>query len=75
MIRELDSIPFDIVAHRELDKFYYMQKLEELRVLDSMLHETLERVHVMIAGRYDLRKEILSRWKKDAKWLASRRYD
>jgi hypothetical protein len=72
LIRELDAIPFDIVANRELDKFYYMQKLEELHVLDSKLHEALERVQLMVAGRYDLRREILSRWKRDVRWLNTR---
>jgi hypothetical protein len=73
MIRELDSMPFDIVANRELDKFYYMQKLAELKVLDDKLYEALERVRVMMGGRYDTRRELMSRWKHDAKWLASRR--
>ena len=73
MIRDLDSMPFDIVANRELDKFYYMQKLAELRMLDDKLYEALERVRVMMAGRYDTRREVMSRWKRDVKWLASRR--
>ncbi len=72
IVRDLDSIPFDIVANRELDKFYYMQKLEELRMLDSKLQEAVERVQLMVAARYDLRREIMLRWKKDVKWLATR---
>jgi hypothetical protein len=73
MIRELEGMPFDIVVNRELDKFYYMQKLAELKVLDDKLYEVLERVRVMMAGRYDTRRELMSRWKRDAKWLALRR--
>ncbi|MEJ0031492.1 MAG: hypothetical protein WDO15_14460 [Bacteroidota bacterium] len=72
MIRELESMPFDIVVNRELDKFYYMQKLAELRVLDDKLYEALERVRVMLVGRYDTRREVMSRWKNDRRWLASR---
>lgn len=73
VIRELDSMPHDIVANRELDKFYYMQKLAELKMLDDKLYEALERVRVMMAARYDTRREVMSRWKRDAKWLALRR--
>jgi hypothetical protein len=73
IIRDLDAMPFDIVANRELDKFYYMQKLAELKVLDDKLYEAVERVRIMIAGRYDTRRELMLRWKKDVKWLALRR--
>lgn len=73
LIKLLDSMPYDIVVNRELDKFYYMQKLAELRLLDDNLYEALERVRVMMAGRYDTRREVMMRWKKDVKWLALRR--
>ncbi|HMJ70508.1 MAG TPA: hypothetical protein VK508_16500 [Cyclobacteriaceae bacterium] len=73
MIRDLDAMPFDIVANRELDKFYYMQKLAELEILDDKLYEAVERVRLMMVGRYDTRRELMSRWKRDAKWLAIRR--
>lgn len=72
LINALDSMPYDIVANRELDKFYYMQKLAELRLLDDKLYEALERVRVMMAGRYDTRKEVMMRWRRDMKWLALR---
>jgi hypothetical protein len=70
IIRELESMPFDIVVNRELDKFYYMQKLAEMRVLDDKLYEALERVRVMVEGRFETRREVMSRWKNDVKWLA-----
>lgn len=73
IIRELESMPFDIVVNRELDKFYYMQKLAELRMLDDKLYEALERVRVMMEGRFETRREVMSRWKSDVKWLAQRR--
>ena len=72
LIKALDSIPYDIVANRELDKFYYMQKLAELRLLDENLYEALERVRVMMAGRYDTRREVMMRWKRDVRWLTLR---
>ena len=72
LIKELDSMPFDIVANRELDKFYYMQKLAELRLLDDKLYEALERVRVMMEARYDTRTEVMKRWKKDMRWLSLR---
>jgi hypothetical protein len=73
MIRVLDSMPHDIVANRELDKFFYMQKLAELKMLDDKLYESLERVRVIMTARYDTRREVMSRWKRDVRWLASRR--
>lgn len=69
LIRHLDSMPFDIVVNREVDKFYYMQKLAELRLMDDKLYEALERVRVMMEARYDTRREVMIRWKKDVKWL------
>jgi hypothetical protein len=73
MIRELDGMPFDIVANRELDKFYYMQKLAELKILDDKLYEALERVRMMMTARNETRREVMIRWKRDMKWLALRR--
>lgn len=73
LIKVLDSMPYDIVANRELDKFYYMQKLAELRLLDDKLYEALERVRVMMAGRYDTRREVMMRWRRDMRWLTLRR--
>ena len=73
LINTLESMPYDIVANRELDKFYYMQKLAELRLLDDKLYEALERVRVMMAGRYDTRREVMCRWRRDIRWLALRR--
>jgi hypothetical protein len=73
IIRELESMPFDIVVNREIDKFYYMQKLAEMHVLDDKLYEALERVRVMMVGRSETRREVMWRWKNDMKWLALRR--
>lgn len=69
LVRDLESRPYDIVANRELDKFYYMQKLAELRLLDDKLYEALERVRVMMEARYDTRREVMMRWRRDASWL------
>lgn len=73
IIQVLESMPFDIVVNREMDKSFYMQKLAELRVLDDKLYEALERVRVMMEGRYETRREVMSRWKNDMRWLALRR--
>jgi len=70
LIRTLDSRPFDIVVNREIDKFYYMQKLAELRLIDDTLYEALERVRVMMAARYDVRKEVMLRWKRDVRVIS-----
>ena len=72
IIRLLELMPHDIVANREVDKFYYMQKLAELRLIDERLYEALECVRIMMAGRYETRLELVRRWKKDVRWLALR---
>ena len=72
IIRELDSMPYDIVANRELDKFFYMQKLTEMQMLDDKLFEALERVRVMMLARYDTRRDVMKRWKRDMHWLLTR---
>lgn len=69
IIRTLDAMPHDIVVNREVDKFYYMQKLAELKILDDKLYEALERVRVMMVARYDTRRDVMCRWKRDVRWL------
>jgi hypothetical protein len=69
LIKDLDSMPYDILVNREVDKFYYMQKLAELRLMDDKLYEALERVRMIMEARYDTRTSVMMRWKKDLKWL------
>ena len=59
----------DIDLHRNIDQFYYMQKLEELKILKSQreaVREPLPSVDARIARHYH---EIAAKWSKDISWM------
>lgn len=72
MIMLMDLFSHDLVVNREVSKFYYMQKLAELRVLDDQLHEALERVKLITAERCKKREEVALNWKRDIRWVTER---
>ncbi len=59
----------DLAVHRHVNQFFYMQKIEELRVLLDRFDELsvdLEAVSLRIHSGYDL---CLDQWRRDARWL------
>ncbi len=71
LLKELDSLASDIVTNREVDKFFYMQKLTEIRVLDKKLLEIVDRLCLMIDARVAVRQDLWHHWKRDARWLSA----
>jgi hypothetical protein len=60
----------DTDIHRNIDEFYYMQKLEELEILKSQMNETNDRLQ-SINNRIHLHyQEIASKWSKDIRWMS-----
>lgn len=62
----------DLAVHHQVDQFFYMQKIEELRVLLDQFNElttSLESVTSKIHARYDL---CLAHWRRDARWINAR---
>jgi hypothetical protein len=59
----------NLVVHREIDQFYYMQKAEQLMLLQEQLHEAHERVR-LIENRIDEEyRSVFYSWVKDVRWL------
>jgi hypothetical protein len=68
LVRVLDDRN-DLVIHRHVNQFYYMQKVEELRLLIGEIVEIRERCEVLVAIVETLYPEIYHCWKKDVRWL------
>lgn len=71
LLTELDLVSSDIVVNREIDKFFYMQKLAEVQVLDDKLWEVVDRLRLMVEARMAVRMQLWERWKKDVRWMAT----
>jgi hypothetical protein len=58
-----------LVVHRAVDQFYYMQKAEQLMLLQEQLREAQERLRI-IENRIDEEyRGIFYSWVKDVRWL------
>ena len=63
----------DLVAHQQVNQFFYMQKIEELQTLLHQFNEATERVE-MLAFRIDQTYSLcFAQWQRDARWLNSYR--
>lgn len=59
----------DLHVYRKIDQFYYMQKMEELKILKSQSEEAqgkLQDIHTRIFMHYH---EIACKWSKDVRWV------
>lgn len=55
--------------HRNIDDFYYMQKIAELKQLEESIVDTYERLE-LLQKKYDSEYVILFRnWKRDLRWI------
>lgn len=60
---------YDLVLHQQVNQFFYMQKIEELKVLLSQFDETSKSLE-MVASRIDEHYSLcFAQWCKDARWL------
>ena len=61
----------DLMAHQQVNQFFYMQKIEELQTLLRQFNDATERVE-MLAFRIDQSYRLcFAQWRKDARWLNS----
>lgn len=58
-----------IPVHTEINQFYYMQKIEELKELKQQLTDAEKRLKFFEQNFEAKYKEIFLRWSKDARWL------
>ena len=60
----------DLVVHRKIDQFYYMQKEVQIQELSTQLDETirnLETVHTTLEQEY---RKVYCQWRKDVRWMS-----
>lgn len=57
------------MVHREIDQFYYMQKAEQLELLQEQLKEAQERLRAVENRIDDEYRNVFLCWVKDVRWL------
>ena len=60
----------DVTIRTRIDLFHYLQKIEEMKLLHTLLEESqarLETVSRLACERYG---EVFHLWKKDMRWLS-----
>lgn len=62
-----------IPVHAQINQFFYMQKLEELKLLVTSVRENVKRLEDLEATLEVSRREIFLAWKRDARWLIQHR--
>jgi hypothetical protein len=59
----------DLIVHRQINQFFYMQKSEELKILLAQAEEAQWKLK-MAVDRVDTKyAEVFYQWQKDARWL------
>lgn len=67
LVSNLDS--HDLRVHSTIDEFYYLTKVEELRILIELCEndrKSLESTVELMDRKY---LEVFTKWQKDARWL------
>ena len=66
---------YDLHIHQHIDEFYYLTKLEELKILVSQYEvekKKLDATMQLVDLKYI---EVFHQWRKDARWLCSYQND
>ena len=56
-------------VHSKINQFYYMQKIEELKLLKEQLNDAVKRMKIVQDNFDEKYKEIFCRWSKDVRWF------
>lgn len=68
MLTELNTAP-SIALCRGINDSFHMQKVEELKLLHTQLHEAMRTLENIQARAFEHYKTAYCRWKKDVRWL------
>lgn len=63
------AIDMDIAVHQTIDQFFYMEKTEELRVLNERINELRTRLIVLQQQRDTCYTQVKQRLTLDTNWL------
>jgi hypothetical protein len=69
LIVSLERQP-DLVVHRRVNQFFYMQKLEELGELRNQAEEARRKLEVILTRLELSYAEVFRLWQQDARWLS-----
>ena len=70
MTRQLVEYRYDLVVHREIDQFFYMQREEELRVLLEEVEKAADQL-ADIKSKIDSKyQQAYCRWCRDVRWIS-----
>jgi hypothetical protein len=58
-----------LTVHRAVDQFYYMQKAEQLMLLQEQLREAQERLRIIEERIDEEYQGVFISWMKDVRWL------
>jgi len=61
----------DLVVHQQLNQSFYMQKIEELRLLTAKYDEIKKSLDTLASGIEEKYNLCFEQWRKDARWLNS----
>lgn len=59
----------DLVVHQQLNQFFYMQKIEELRMLMAKFDEIKKSLDTLTSGIDEEYILCFEQWRRDARWL------
>jgi hypothetical protein len=58
-----------LTIHRAVDQFYYMQKAEQMMLLQEQLREAQERLRIIEERIDEEYRTVFISWVKDVRWL------
>ncbi|MFZ6013682.1 MAG: hypothetical protein ACOYXT_25305 [Bacteroidota bacterium] len=61
----------DLVVHQQLNQSFYMQKIEELKLLTAKFDEVRKSLDIMASAIEEKYNVCFEQWRKDARWLNS----
>jgi hypothetical protein len=61
----------DLHIHHNIDEFYYLTKVEELRILMGLCEGEKKRLEAVIQLMDSKYVEVFHQWRKDVRWLCS----
>jgi hypothetical protein len=59
----------DLPVHTNINQFYYMQKIVELKVLKNTLEEELARLNFVQENLESVYRQVFISWSRDVRWL------
>lgn len=63
----------ELTIHQQVNQFFYMQKIEELKMLMDQFDDLNRNLNGLAAKIQDSSLACFAQWRKDARWLNNRK--